>query len=194
LGTPIIVKPACLGSSVGVSKVNTEIEYKEALKLAFKYDSSLLMEEFVHGRELECAVLGNNNPKASPAGEVELSKDFEFYSFDAKYVDGEATTLHIPADLDEEKINKIKELSLKAYRALGCMDLSRVDLFLKDNGEVIVNEINTLPGFTNISMYPKLCELMGVNYQELISQLIQMAVDRGEHQQKLETEYLSGLS
>jgi len=194
LGTPMIVKPARLGSSVGVSKISNENEYIKALNLAFNYDSSLLIEEFVNGRELECAVFGNEDAIASPAGEVELNNDYEIYSFDAKYVDGEASTLHIPAKLNAITVEKIKELSLKAYHSLGCMDLSRIDLFLKENGEVIVNEINTLPGFTNISMYPKLCELMGMSYMELITKLILMAMKRKEHQQILQTEYLSGLS
>ncbi len=194
LGIPVIVKPANLGSSVGVSKVKNEQEYQAAIELAFNYDSSLLIEEFVEGRELECAIIGNEDAKASPPGEVELNNAYEFYSFDAKYVDGDASTLHIPANLDESTSELVKKLSLKSYKALGCKDLSRVDLFLKSNGEVIVNEINTLPGFTNISMYPKLCELMGVTYKDLITQLITMAMKRSIKEKELETEFLSGLS
>jgi len=194
LGATLMVKPASLGSSVGVSKVRNEQEYIEAVQLAFTYDSSVLIEEFVEARELECAILGNEDAQVSPPGEVELSNSYEFYSFDAKYVDGEASTLHIPADLDTSTANKIRDISLRAYHALGCKDLSRIDLFLKENGEIVVNEVNTLPGFTNISMYPKLCELMGVSYQELITRLITLALERAKHVNQLETDYLSDLS
>ncbi len=194
LGVPFIIKPASLGSSVGVSIVKDASQFYKAVSGAFKYDTELLAEEFIVGRELECAVIGNDEALASPPGEVELNKDYGFYSFDAKYVDKEASTLQIPANLDKETQEKIKKLSLKAYRTLGCKDLSRIDLFLKPNGEVIINEINTLPGFTNISMYPKLCELMGISYTELITKLINHSMSRNSELKTLETEYLSGLS
>ncbi len=194
LGSPFIVKPANLGSSVGVSIVNSSGEYDNAIENSFKYDEALLIEEFIVGRELECAIIGNEEPQASPPGEVELQKDYKFYSFDAKYVDDKASICHIPAKLDKEIEEKIKKLSLRAYKALGCKDLSRVDLFLKTNGNVIINEINTLPGFTNISMYPKLCEQLDISYSELITKLINLSLERNEKLKELEKEYLSGLS
>ena len=152
------------------------------------------MEEFIEGKELECSILGNNPAIASPPGEVELKKEYEFYSFDAKYVDGESCILHIPADIPTDIQQKVKELSIKAYRALNCEDFARVDLFLKKDGSVLINEINTLPGFTNISMYPKLCGLLGIPYQELITRLIELSMERHESKSRIETNFLSGLS
>ena len=194
LGLPIIVKPANLGSSVGVSKVNDESGYTSALHEALRFDTDILIEEFIEGRELECSIFGNNPPKASPPGEVELKKNYEFYSFDAKYVDGESCILHIPADVPEEKVNEIKELSVKAFRALECDDFARVDIFMKEDGNILINEINTLPGFTNISMYPKLCELIGIGYIDLISGLIDLALERNKTAKNLQTDYISGLT
>jgi D-alanine-D-alanine ligase len=194
LGSTFIVKPASLGSSVGVSIVHSSGEFENALEDAFKYDEALVIEEFINGRELECAIIGNEEPQASPPGEVELQKGYKFYSFDAKYVDDKASICHIPAKLDKDIEGKIKKLSLKAYKALGCKDLSRVDLFLKPNGNIIINEINTLPGFTDISMYPKLCEQLGISYSELITRLINLSIERNKKLNELETEYLSGLS
>ena len=194
VGTPMIVKPANQGSSVGISKVISEDDYHTALKEAFKYDESVLIEEFIIGRELECSVIGNKEPLASPPGEVELKKGYTIYSFDAKYVDGEATLLHIPAELDDDTVEKIKSVCLKVYNVLCCKEFARVDLFLKKNGEIVVNEVNTLPGFTNISMFPKLCGLMGISYPDLITQLIDMALERNQEIKKLETYFISGLS
>lgn len=194
LNIPVIVKPAGLGSSVGVSKVNSEEEYIQAIEKALQFDTEILVETFVKGRELECAVLGNTNAKASPPGEIELSDDYEFYDFDAKYVDGEASKLQIPAQLDSETIEAIKKCSIDAYKALRCHDLARVDLFLTESNEILVNEVNTLPGFTNISMYPKLCDLMGVDYGDLINELVEFAIDRSSKQKELETNFNSGLS
>jgi len=174
--------------------VNDISEYNNAVNEAFLYDTDILIEEFVDGKELECAILGNNPPIASPPGEVELKKDYDFYSFDAKYVDGESSILHIPANISNDIQKTIKEVCVKAFQTLGCNDFARVDLFLKPNGNILINEINTLPGFTNISMYPKLCELMDIPYTQLISRLIELALERSEERKKLETEYISGLS
>ncbi len=194
VGTPMIIKPANQGSSVGVSKVSSKAEYHNALKEAFKYDESVLIEEFIVGRELECSVIGNKEPLASPPGEVELKKDYAIYSFDAKYVDGEATLLHIPAELDANSAENVKDVCLKVYNVLCCKEFARVDLFLKKNGDIVVNEVNTLPGFTNISMFPKLCGLMGISYPDLITRLIAMALERNQEIKKLETNFTSGLS
>jgi len=194
VGIPMIVKPANQGSSIGVSKVISEYDYHKALEEAFNYDESILIEEFIIGRELECSVIGNKKPLASPPGEVELKKDYTIYSFDAKYVDGEATLLHIPAELDVDTVEKIQSVCLKVYNVLCCKEFARVDLFLKKNGEIVINEVNTLPGFTNISMFPKLCGLMGISYPDLITKLIDMALERNQEIKKLETNFISGLS
>ena len=188
------MKPSNQGSSIGITKVNTESDYKKAIEEAFLYDESLLIEEFIDGRELECSILGNSAAQASPPGEIVLNKKYEIYSFDAKYVDGEATKLQIPASVPDTLVSEIKKICLKAYHALCCKDFARVDLFLKSNGDVLINEVNTLPGFTNISMYPKLCELMGISYDALISQLIDLALTRNRELGNLQTEYISGLS
>ncbi len=178
LGSPFIIKPANLGSSVGVYKISQEEGFKDNLNKLFEFDRVALIEEFIEGRELECAVLGNENPIASPAGEIILKGDYEFYSFEAKYVDGDAVDLLIPAKVSIEIENAIKQVSIKSYKATSCKDLARIDLFLKADGSTVVNEINTMPGFTNISMYPKLIEQLGISYAELITQLIEMAIER----------------
>ena len=139
-------------------------------------------------------IRGNNPEIASPPGEVELKNEYEFYSFDAKYVDGESCILHIPADIPLDTQEEIKNLSIKAFKALNCEDFARVDLFLKEDGSVLINEINTLPGFTNISMYPKLCGLLGIPYGELITRLVELSMERFESKTAIETNFLSGLS
>ncbi|MDR0487536.1 MAG: D-alanine--D-alanine ligase [Treponema sp.] len=185
LGNPVFIKPANMGSSVGISKVRQEGEYTGALKDAFQYDSKVIIEEFIPGREIECAVLGNEEPAASVPGEIIPSHDF--YSYDAKYLDENGAALKIPAELDEETKKQIQMLSVKTFQTLCCEGLSRVDFFLKENGEVIVNEINTMPGFTRISMYPKMWEASGVTYTELITRLIELAVSRFEKERLLKT-------
>jgi len=194
LGPTLIVKPTNLGSSVGVSKVRNEEEFKTAVAEAFQFDNSLLVEEFIEGRELECSILGNNSPIATPPGEVELNKKYEIYSFDAKYVDGDSCTLHIPADIPSESQEVVKEACIKAFQVLGCEGFARVDLFIKSDGTVYINEVNTLPGFTNISMYPKLCELLGISFTELISRLVELGLEKYAENKKLATEFISGLS
>lgn len=187
LGSPIFIKPANLGSSVGVSKVGNEDEYNKAVREAFCYDRKILLEEAIMGREIECAVLGNEEPKASIVGEVIASHDF--YSYDAKYIDENGATVEIPAKLSSEKMKEARALAIKVFRTLECEGLGRVDMFLKENGELVVNEINTMPGFTSISMYPKLWEASGVFYTVLIDQLIELAMDRFEKEKRLQTSF-----
>lgn len=173
---PVFIKPSNAGSSVGVSKAHNRKELIDALNLAAKYDRKVLIEEFINGREVECAVLGNDNPVASTVGEIIPSN--EFYDYNAKYIDGSSKTV-IPADLPTETISKIREYAVKAFKALDCSGLSRVDFFVhKESGEVYINEINTMPGFTNISMYPMLWEASGISYSELIEKLIDLAIER----------------
>ncbi len=177
LGKILFIKPANLGSSVGVSKVRNEKEFKTALKEAFMYDKKVLIEEMIEGRELECAILGNATPVASVVGEVILKADF--YSYDAKYIDPEGASTKIPADnLDKSIVKKIQNIAINTYKTLGCEGLGRVDVFLKQSGEVYVNEINTLPGFTAISMYPKLFAESGLPVTPLLDKLINLAVER----------------
>lgn len=184
LGMPVFVKPANLGSSVGVSKVKNEKDWNEALKHAFKYDNKVLVEEMIVGRELECAVLGNKKPIASAVGEVVLNA--EFYSYDAKYIDEDGAVIEIPAkNLNKKEIQKIQDIALHAYKALNCEGMGRVDVFLKKNGDVYVNEINTIPGFTSISMYPKLWEISGIPKTKLLDKLIGFAIERHKKEQKL---------
>lgn len=185
LGLPLFVKPANLGSSVGVSKVATEAEFKYALKHAFEFDTKVLIEEFIDGREIECAVLGNEKPVASVPGELMLKS--EFYSYEAKYLDLAAMTPRIPASLSKETTLKVQELAVAAFKALCCEGMGRVDFFVTKDGRVLVNEINTIPGFTNISMYPKMWEASGLPYAKLIDRLIALAIERHEKEKQLRT-------
>jgi D-alanine-D-alanine ligase len=184
LGLPVFVKPANLGSSVGISKVKNEKEWKSALKDAFQYDSKIIIEESINGREIECAVLGNEKPIASIPGEIIANQ--EFYSYNAKYID-EGAVAEIPAKINEISIKKIQALAIRVFKILNCEGMGRVDFFLKDNGEVIVNEINTIPGFTAISMYPKLWEASGLPLAKLLDKLIELAIVRFNKEQKLKT-------
>jgi D-alanine-D-alanine ligase len=188
LGQPLFIKPANMGSSIGVSKVNNKNEYEKAINLAFDYDLKIIVEEFIKGREIECSVLGNNKPKASLPGEI--VPVFSFYSYEAKYLDDDGAKLEVPAKIDSETIKKIQELAIKTFQTLSCEGLGRVDFFLKEGGEVIVNEINTLPGFTKISMYPKLWEESGIAYTDLITNLIELAVERFKKEEQLKTNYI----
>jgi len=187
LDEPFFIKPANMGSSVGISKVHNPSEYSAAIELAFKYDTKLIIEEYIKGREFECAVLGNNQPIASLVGEV--IPQHEFYSYEAKYLDENGAILEIPAKIDSETADKFKELAIKTFQSLACEGLGRVDFFLTDNGGIIINEINTIPGFTSISMYPKLWKASGISYTELIDRLIQLALERFEREQKLQTSH-----
>lgn len=187
LGRPLFIKPANLGSSVGISKVNSETEYLAALKLAFQFDTKVIVEEFIKAREIECAVLGNQNPIASIPGEVIAQKDF--YSYDAKYLDSQGARTEIPANLDQETIKRVQELAVKSFKVLCCEGLGRVDLFLTPDNRLLVNEINTMPGFTKISMYPKMWEYSGIPYPELLDRLIALAIERFEQESRLKTSY-----
>jgi len=187
LGMPMFIKPANSGSSVGVSKATNEKEFDQGIKNAFSFDSKIIVEECILGREIECAVLGNEKPTASIPGEIITSHSF--YSYEAKYLDEHGATLDIPANLSKSLQKKIKDLAVKTYQVLGCEGLSRVDFFLKDNGDVYVNEVNTMPGFTSISMYPRLWNESGVSYSELIDKLIILAVERFNREQRLQTSY-----
>ncbi|MBB6453273.1 D-alanine-D-alanine ligase [Salirhabdus euzebyi] len=183
LGLPMFIKPANQGSSVGVSKVNTKEEFYAGVKSAFEYDHKILIEETIVGREIECSVLGNEKPIASVPGEITAQLDF--YSYEAKYIDESGAILNIPAELDEETTTRIKEAALKAFQALNCEGLSRVDFFLTKDGKIYINEVNTIPGFTKISMYPKLWEASGISYSDLIDKLIELAIERHERDAKL---------
>lgn len=175
-GYPVFVKPANAGSSVGVSKVHCEAELDDAIATAAAEDSKIVIEENIVGQEVECAVLGNEEPKASIIGEI--STDADFYDYEDKYING-TSQLHIPARIPDETAEEIRKIAVHAYRSLGCGGLSRVDFFVrKSDGKIFLNELNTLPGFTNISMYPKLWESTGLPYGELLDSLIQLAFAR----------------
>ncbi len=176
LGTPLFIKPANLGSSVGVFKVENEKEYLEKLDDALTYDSKVLIEKTIHGKEIECAVLGNEKPKASLPGQVIMNT--EFYDFESKYVDKDASSTQVPADLTDQQLENVRRIAIKAYQAMGCEGLSRVDFFVTHEGDILINEINTIPGFTNISMYPKMWEATGIPYTELIDILIELGIER----------------
>ena len=172
---PMFVKPAGTGSSVGVYKAANREALTVALEGAAKFDDKVLVEEFIHGREIEVAVLGNENPRASVCGEIDSGADF--YDYDAKYVT-DTSTAYIPARIPEDVQEQVRRLAVKVYSAIGCQGLSRVDFFVTYEGNrVVFNEINTLPGFTSISMYPKLWEATGIPYSRLIDQLLQLAVE-----------------
>lgn len=174
LGYPIFVKPANAGSSVGISKVSTEAELDAAVEKAAREDDKIVLEEAIVGQEVECAVLGNTEPEASSVGEIAASA--EFYDYDDKYKSG-TSQLYIPAHLDSEVIEEIRSIAQRAYRILGCSGLTRVDFFVRNGKEVLLNELNTIPGFTSISMYPKLWEAAGVPYSELIDKLISLSYE-----------------
>lgn len=176
---PCFVKPSNAGSSVGVSKARDRGELVEALNFAARYDRRVLVEEYIDGREVECAVLGNDEPIASTVGEVVPCN--EFYDYEAKYKSGDSSTVIIPARLPDETVQKIRDYAVRAFKALDLAGLSRVDFFVhKRTGEIYINEANTLPGFTSISMYPKLWEASGIPYAKLIDKLIDLAFERFE--------------
>lgn len=176
LGLPFFVKPANLGSSVGISKVSGPKQFDAAVKEAFRFDDKILVEEFIQGREIECSVLGNENPIASLPGEIITSHDF--YSYDAKYIDEKGAQLEIPARLSRSTVRTVQQTAIRTFKTLCCEGMARIDFFLRPNGNVVVNEINTIPGFTKISMYPKLWEASGIPYSRLIDRLIRLALER----------------
>ena len=187
LGYPCFVKPANLGSSVGISKVNQRSELAPALRLAACYDRRMLAERAVNAREIEVSVLGNDEPIASAPGEIIPCR--EFYDYIAKYID-DRSELIIPANLSPEATRRIQELAIAAFLAVDCAGMARVDFFLdKDTGELYVGELNTIPGFTPISMYPKLWAASGISYSELIDRLIELAMERHADNSRSETSY-----
>ena len=161
---------------MGVSKVKTAEQYQQAIDLAFEFDHKVLIEQGIVGREIECAVLGNEQPEASTCGEVVLNS--EFYAYDTKYISEDGARVEIPAAISPEANEAIRQVAIQAYQTLGCGGMARVDVFLTADNEIIINEINTLPGFTNISMYPKLWEASGLAYTPLITRLIELALER----------------
>ena len=187
LGLPLFVKPANLGSSVGINKVKVKAELDAALDEAFYYDDKVLIEAFGGRREIECAVLGNEDPEASIPGEI--IPQHEFYSYEAKYLDEHGAILKIPAELSPEQVNEVQDLAIRTFQVLCCEGMARVDFFLTDDGQLQVNEINTIPGFTKISMYPKLWAASGLSYTVLIDKLIQLAIARFEREKKLKTSF-----
>ncbi len=185
LGLPFFLKPANLGSSIGINKIKNKEQFEKSLEEAFLYDTKVIVEGFIKCRELECAVLGNSDPRASIVGEV--IPTHEFYDYDAKYFDDNGAILKVPAELDETKVKEVQELAIKVFKAL-CLDgMARIDFFLSEDGKIYVNEANTIPGFTNISMYPKLWEASGISYNELVDTLVELAIEKFEEQQKLKT-------
>jgi D-alanine-D-alanine ligase len=184
LGQDLFIKPANLGSSVGVSFVNNKESFDTALANAFKFDPKVVIEEKLFGREVECAVLGHNaNPEASAIGEV-IPKS-SFYTFENKYIDEGGAVCDIPAKLDEETIKRIQALAIDTYRLLECEGMTRVDMFLTPQGELYLNEVNNIPGFTKISMYPKLWEISGLSYTDLLTKLINLAIESNDQRNDL---------
>jgi D-alanine-D-alanine ligase len=181
-GFPVFVKPARLGSSVGISKARGEGELRAAIELAFRHDEKVLVEEFVSGVEVECSVLGNQEPIASIPGEIVANADW--YDYSAKYDEG-GMDLVIPPRVPQEAIERVQELSVLAFRATECEGMARADCFVRDDGEVLVNELNTIPGFTATSVYAKLFEASGIPYEELLDRLVQLALERHERRGKL---------
>jgi D-alanine-D-alanine ligase len=175
IGYPAFVKPANGGSSVGTSKARSREDLETAVEEAFRYDRKILVEKAIEGREIEVAVLGNDEPEASPAGEI--TYETEFYDYRAKY-DDPATGLHIPADIPEALSDRLRETAVAAYKTIDCAGLARVDFFLKSDGSFFLNEVNTIPGFTPTSMYPKLWANAGLSYSDLISRLIELGLER----------------
>lgn len=176
IGYPCFIKPANMGSSIGISKVDTSNRLEEALINAFNYDHKVVIEENITGREVECSVLGNKEVEASLPGEIKSGN--EFYDYEAKYKD-KATELVIPAVLEDEKISRLQYLAIQAFKVLDCKGLARVDFFISEQeNKVYLNEVNTIPGFTRYSMYPKLWEVSGLGYKKLIDKLISLALEK----------------
>ena len=185
-GFPVFVKPARLGSSVGITKVGSEAELAAAVELAFAHDEKVLVEEFVDGVEVECGVLGNEKPFASLPGEI-VSHGFsgaDWYDYSAKYDEG-AMDLVVPPRLPQETIERVQELAVRSFVAGECEGMARVDFFVRPDGDVVLNELNTIPGFTATSVYAKLFEASGIPYPELVDRLVQLALERHERRSRL---------
>jgi D-alanine-D-alanine ligase len=185
---PLFIKPCSAGSSVGINKVKKRESISAAMNEAFLWDTALLVEEGISAREIEFSLLGNENPAVSLPGEIKPKH--EFYSYEAKYLDSEGAELFIPAEIDSEIASDMAQSALKAYRALNCAGMARIDFFIDTvNKRYYLNEINTIPGFTSISMYPKLWEQSGLDYRDLLEKLIGLAVDRRNKKNTLRTEF-----
>jgi D-alanine-D-alanine ligase len=182
-GFPVVVKPARLGSSVGISIAETPEELRRAIDLAFEHDEKILVEEYCAGIEVECSVLGNDSPIASIPGEI-VPLVSDWYDFSAKYDEG-GMDLIVPPRLDEETIARVQELAVASFVASDCEGMARVDFFVRDDGEVVVNELNTIPGFTATSVYAKLFEASGIPYGELLDKLVDLALERQERRERL---------
>lgn len=176
LGYPCFVKPANGGSSVGVTRARSREDLAEAFRAAFAYDDKAVVEEAISGQEVECSVLGNECPEASIVGEIVPDRDF--YSYESKYDPASRTQLLIPARLTAAVADEVRELALRMYRVMGCEGYARVDFFVRDGAEVIANEVNTIPGFTSISMFPKLWEASGLRYPDLLTRILELALER----------------
>jgi D-alanine-D-alanine ligase len=182
-GYPVFVKPARLGSSVGITKAHDEQELRAGIELAFEHDEKVLVEEFVSGTEVEVGVLGNREPFASLVGEIAVTHN-EWYDYEAKYDEGEMDLI-VPAGISEEQTARVQELAVQAFVATECEGMARVDCFVREDGEVLVNELNTIPGFTDTSVYARLFEASGIPYPELLERLIELALERSERRSKL---------
>ncbi|MBA2650901.1 MAG: D-alanine--D-alanine ligase [Tatlockia sp.] len=194
LGWPLFVKPCSLGSSVGIHKVTSSAELANAIEDALRYDETILVEEFIQGREIELAVLENlsspTKPRVSIAGEICVKHTDGFYSYAAKYLETNQTELHVPAKLNEKTLSRLQEVAAEIFRSLKCKGLARVDFFVNDEtGDIYFNEINTLPGFTSISMYPKLWQASGLAYRDLLNELVNLAMTHQRCRQQLVTNY-----
>jgi D-alanine-D-alanine ligase len=182
-GYPVFVKPARLGSSIGITKAHDEDELRRGVELAFEHDEKVLVEEFVSGIEVEVGVLGNLQPFASLPGEIVVTHN-EWYDYEAKYDEGEMDLI-VPARITDEQIERVQELAVRAFVATTCEGMARADMFVRDTGEVLVNELNTIPGFTATSVYAKLFEQSGLPYGELLDKLVELAVERHERRRQL---------
>lgn len=183
LGLPIFIKPANMGSSIGMSKIQSEPEFKKAINKAFKYDTKIIIEEFISAREIECAVIGNEKLIASIQGEIIISQNQEYFSYEAKYLD-EELIVDVPAKIKVNESKKIRELAMKVFKVLNCEGMARIDFFLKKNGQALVNEINTIPGPV---MFRKLWENSDLPFPQLLEMLINLSIDRFKKEQKLKT-------
>jgi D-alanine-D-alanine ligase len=188
LGLPFFIKPANAGSSVGVHKIKSENDFKQKISDCFQYDHKILAEEFVQGREIECSVMGlNSAPEAAIPGELVVKH--EFYSYEAKYQDDNGAEIIIPAQISDSEIQKIRDLAIKTYSALNCDGMARVDFFMRPDGSLVVNELNTLPGFTKISMYPMMWQAAGLSYSDLITKLIDLAFNKYHFDQEIKVSF-----
>jgi D-alanine-D-alanine ligase len=181
-GYPVFVKPARLGSSVGISKAHDAREFRAAVELAFEHDEKILVEELVHGIEVEVGVLGNERPIASLVGEIVVTER-EWYDYSAKYDEGEMDLI-VPARITDEQAKRVQDLAIAAFRASTCEGMARADCFVRDDGEVLINELNTIPGFTSTSVYAALFDRSGIPYPELLDRLVELALERHERRSR----------